>query len=424
MTTEGSPAWPPGRAVRWGSVAVFAAVMVLGCWLGRIQQDPPPLVLTAAAGAAATVAAALLLGRSRPWLLLGGAVIASTGIAVIGDNRSANPVWFAMLIIGGWCALTGGRRVGTAFWAASMVLFAVQWTWIKPDPGWGAWLAGGTFTFLAGLLLRHQLDLVEQLRAAQAGLAAKARAEERNRIARDLHDVIAHTLTVSLLHVMSARLAVEHDPDDAVRSLAEAERLGRESLDEVRAVVGMLRTDGDVSRTAPLPGVAGLPELVERFHAAGAEVTLSVAGDTGRLPATVGLAVYRILQEALTNVIKHAPGASSTVQLTVDASAVTLTVHSTGAPGAGNGLGVIGMRERAESLGGHCEAGPAEQGWQVRATFPLAAVRSDTTPSDITPSDTTPSGEREQDRLSSLAVLTTTADKRSSDGPCDEESRR
>jgi hypothetical protein len=143
-----------------GSVAVFAAVMVLGCWLGRIQQDPPPLVLTAVAGAAATVAAAMLLRRTRPWLLLGSAVIASTGIAVIGDNRSANPVWFAMLIIGGWCALTGGRRVGTAFWAASMILFAVQWTWIKPDPGWGAWLAGGTFTFLAGPLLRHQLDLV------------------------------------------------------------------------------------------------------------------------------------------------------------------------------------------------------------------------------------------------------------------------
>jgi signal transduction histidine kinase len=170
---------------------------------------------------------------------------------------------------------------------------------------------------------------------------------------------------------MSARLAVEHDPDDAARSLAEAERLGRESLAEVRAVVGMLRADGDVSRTAPLPGVAAVPELVERFRSAGADVTLTVDGDTNRLPATVGLAIYRILQEALTNVIKHAPGSPADVRLAVDASAVTLTVYSTGIPGAGNGLGVIGMRERAESLGGHCEAGPAEQGWLVRATFPL-----------------------------------------------------
>jgi len=293
-----------------------------------------------------------------------------------------------MLMTGGWCALAGGRRVGTAFWAAAMVLFAVEWTWIKPDPGWGAWLAGGTFTFLAGLLLRHQFDLVEQLRAAQAGLESKARAEERNRISRDLHDIIAHTLTVSLLHVMSARLAVEHDPADAARSLAEAERLGRESLAEVRAVVGMLREDGDVERTAPLPGVAALPELVERFQSAGANVTLSVDGDTGRLPATVGLAVYRILQEALTNVIKHAPGSAATARLRVDTATASLIVHSTGAPGSGSGLGLVSMRERAESLGGHCDAGPGEAGpgeagrgeagrgeagWLVRASFPLAS---------------------------------------------------
>jgi signal transduction histidine kinase len=298
-------------------------------------------------------------------------VLAAAGFAGGGDAWPGAPVWFALLLIGGWCALVGGRGAGTAFWAGTVVLFVIQWTWIRPDPSLGAWLAGGTATFLGGLLIRHQLDLVAQLRAAQAGLATKARAEERNRIARDLHDVIAHTLTVSLLHVMSARLAVEHDPDDAARSLAEAERLGRESLAEVRAVVGMLRADGDVSRTAPLPGVAAVPELVERFRSAGADVTLTVDGDTSRLPATVGLAIYRILQEALTNVIKHAPGSPADVRLAVDASAVTLTVYSTGIPGAGNGLGVIGMRERAESLGGHCEAGPAEQGWLVRATFPL-----------------------------------------------------
>lgn len=376
MTPEGSPTWPgltwpAGRTAFWGSVAGFAAVAALGCGLGRIQPSAPPLVLTVAAAAVATGGAVVLLQRRQPMLVY--AVIASAGIAVIGDARPANPVWFALLLIGGWCALVGGRLAGGAFWAGSMVLFVVQWTWIRPDPSLGAWLAGATATFLGGLLIRHQLDLVTQLRAAQAGLATKARAEERNRIARDLHDVIAHTLTVSLLHVMSARLAVEHDPDDALRSLAEAERLGRESLDEVRAVVGMLRADGDVSRTAPLPGVAAVPELVERFQSAGADVALSVGGDTSRLPATVGLAIYRILQEALTNVIKHAPGSPAAVRLAVDAAAVTLTVHSTGAPGAvhGEGVGVIGMRERAESVGGHCEAGPAEQGWLVRTSFPL-----------------------------------------------------
>src|SRR4029077_12178919 len=124
-------------------------------------------------------------------------------------------------------------------------LFAGEWLWVTSDPGWGAWMAGTTLTVLAGLLIRHEIDLVFQLREAQAGLAERARSEERNRIARELHDVIAHTLTVSLLHVTSARLAVEHDLDDAARSLAEAERLGRASLDEVRMAVGMLHQDGD-----------------------------------------------------------------------------------------------------------------------------------------------------------------------------------
>ncbi|MGI8751611.1 MAG: histidine kinase [Acidimicrobiales bacterium] len=101
-------------------------------------------------------------------------------------------------------------------------------------------MVGTALTVLASMLLRHELDLVSQLRAAQAGLAGRARAEERNRIARELHDVIAHTLTISLLHVTSARLAVEFDPDDAARALAEAERLGRDSLEEVRAALGLL----------------------------------------------------------------------------------------------------------------------------------------------------------------------------------------
>jgi signal transduction histidine kinase len=379
MTVEASPVRPlPGRAGFLAAIGSFAAVVALGVGLGRVQEHAPAIPVTVVAAVVATGMAALLLRARRLPLLLVYAAVASAGIAIVGDNSSANLVWFAMLLIAGWCALVGGRRAGLAYWLPAMVLFTAEWVWVKKDPGWGAWLAGGTVTFLGGLLIRYQLDLVEQLRAAQAGLAAKARAEERNRISRDLHDVIAHTLTVSLLHVMSARLAVEHDPADAARALAEAERLGRESLAEVRQVVGMLRDSSDITGTpgtpgtAPPPGVASLPTLVDRFRSAGANVSLAVDGDTGRLPATVGLAVYRILQEALTNVIKHAPGAPATARLAVSATEVTLAVDSVGAPGHGTGHGVDGMRERAESLGGRCEAGPAGAGWLVRATFPLA----------------------------------------------------
>jgi signal transduction histidine kinase len=225
------------------------------------------------------------------------------------------------------------------------------------------------------LLVRHEQDLLRQLRQAQARLAEQAKTQERNRIARELHDVIGHTLVVSLLHVQSARLAVEHDPADAARALAEAERLGRECLAEVRITVGMLREDDTPEGGGPikpLPGIDALPALVKRFRSAGADITLTVDGDTGRLPATTGLAVYRIAQEALTNAVKHAPDSPTELRLTVDAERVTLTADSMAEPGTGTGLGLVGMRERAESLGGSCAAGPGGRGWLVRAALPVA----------------------------------------------------
>ena len=176
--------------------------------------------------------------------------------------------------------------------------------------------------------------------------------------------------------MQSARLAVEHDPADAAHALAEAERLGRECLAEVRTTVGMLREDDAADRTAPLPGAGGLPALVEQFRSAGADVTLTVEGDTAGLPATTGLAVYRIAQEALTNAAKHAPGAPTEVRLRVSPGEVTLTADSQTVPGKGTGLGVVSMRERAESVGGSCEAGPGGRGWLVRAALPLTGMTS------------------------------------------------
>jgi signal transduction histidine kinase len=359
---ESLPGW-----ARWAALAVFAVFVGIG--LGRLNPSPP----VAAGAAILAVGAAALLVWRRPLLVY--AAVATAGIAVLGHGMSSNIGWFAVCLLGAWCVLIGGRRDGLVYGAGALALFAVEWLWVKPDPGWGAWMAGVTLTVLAGLLIRHEIDLVAQLRAAQAGLAERARAEERNRIARELHDVIAHTLTISLLHVSSARLAVEHDPDDAVRALAEAERLGRESLAEVRLAVGMLHQRDDAARSAPLPGADDLPALVERFRSAGADIALTIDGDCGRLPATTGLAVYRILQEALTNAVKHAPGSPTAVGLHVGANAVELAVDTAAKPGAGTGLGVLSMRERAESLGGSCQAGPGGQGWLVQATLPLPASR-------------------------------------------------
>ncbi len=357
-----------GRA-RWAAIAVFAVVIAVGV----IPLNPSaPL---AVAGALVAVAAAVpLVLRWRPALLY--AAVATAGIAVLGDGRSSNIGWFAVCLLTGWCVVTGSRRAGLAFWAAATLLFAAEWLWVQPDPGWGAWLAGVTLTVIFSVLIRRDRDLLRQLRRAQAGLAEQARAQERNRIARELHDVIGHTLTVSLLHVQSARLAVQHDPADAARALAEAERLGRECLAEVRTTVGMLREDDAAASTAPLPGAGGLPALVEQFRSAGADVILTVDGDAAGLPATAGLAVYRIVQEALTNAVKHAPGSPTEIRLAVSRGEVTLTADSRAepGPGTGTGLGVVSMRERAEALGGTCEAGPGGRGWLVRATLPLTGA--------------------------------------------------
>jgi signal transduction histidine kinase len=235
-------------------------------------------------------------------------------------------------------------------------------------------MAGTSVSAFAAFVVRHERGLVRQLRAAQAGLAERARAEERERIARELHDVIAHTLTVSQLHVTSARLAVRYeDRDEAERALAEAERLGQHCLAEVRATVGLLRDDAGPAPTAPLPGASALPELIEGFRQAGATVHAQLDGDLAALPATAGLALYRIAQEALTNAVKHAPGAPVSLALTVAESSVLLRVDSAGAPGTGSGSGLTGMAERAAALGGQCRAGPGGQGWLVTASVPLAA---------------------------------------------------
>jgi signal transduction histidine kinase len=246
----------------------------------------------------------------------------------------------------------------------------MQWVFAVHDPGWGAWTAGTAFTVLAASLVRHQAVLVEQLRVLQGDLAERERADERTRIARELHDVIAHSLTVSLLHVSSARLAVTHDPSDAARSLADAERLTRQGLDDVRATVGMLRSPGESGIARPTPGIGDLQRLVNDLQATHADVSLTVDGDVTQMAATTGTTIYRIVQEALTNASRHAPGAAVQVAVALHDDRAELSVDSNGAPGHGTGMGLLNMRERAEAVGGTFTAGPGGHGWIVTASLP------------------------------------------------------
>jgi signal transduction histidine kinase len=294
-------------------------------------------------------------------------------VALLGNGASSNIAWFGLPVFAAWCALSASLLVTGIYWAGAMLLVAGEALFVSADPGWAAWVGGTCFSVIGCTFGRRQRDLAVQLRAAQAGLAQRAQAEERNRIARELHDVIAHSLTVSLLHVTSARLALDEDRETAVRALDEAERLGRQSLAEVRHAVGLLHRKGGADATMPLPSSLDLPALVDGFRRAGADVACTIEGNLAELPNTIGLATFRIVQESLTNAVKHAPGCASTVRVTVAPDAVQLSVESSGTPRRGDGLGLSGMRERAESLGGRCTAGPGGTGWMVRAELPLAS---------------------------------------------------
>jgi signal transduction histidine kinase len=349
---------------RFGLAAVTGFVAV------GLATELPGRAALSIGGAVLAVAAGIPLFLLRPRFPIGFAVVSTVGIILLANGDPGSLGWFGICVLGGWCALGGAAVVGVTYWIASIALFAAEWVLAVHDPGWGAWTVGVTFTVLAALLIRHQFMLVEQMRELQTDLAQRSRIEERSRIARDLHDVIAHSLTVSLLHVSSARLSVEHDPEDAARALADAERLTRQSLADVRATVGLLRTTSDDGIALPPPAIADLPRLVDELRAAQADVSLELDGDLDALPATMGATVYRIVQESLTNAARHAPGSNVHVRVGVRDGRVDVAVESSGSPGGGSGMGLANMQDRAEAVGGTLLAGPEGEGWIVRASLP------------------------------------------------------
>lgn len=244
----------------------------------------------------------------------------------------------------------------------------------------GVWIGAIGLAAVVGVLIRALLSTIVELEAAQAELTVRAAAEERARIAREVHDVIAHSLTVTMLHLTAARLAVGRgDPGGATEALEEAERAGRRSLTDVRRTVGLLRTDDEADgpgTAAPTRLAADVHELVAGYRSAGLAVDLQTTGDLDSLAPQVGIAVYRTVQESLANAARHLPGATSVV--TLDVGEVTFVqVCSRGGqpadqPGAGAGL--LGMRERAEALGGRCDARPDGDGWLVEVELPGRTV--------------------------------------------------
>jgi signal transduction histidine kinase len=209
---------------------------------------------------------------------------------------------------------------------------------------------------------------------------------ERVRIARELHDVVAHSMSVIAMHAGTGRLAADRDPGAARRALEVAERVSRDALAELRRLVTVLRdVDDPVPALAPAPGLPDVHRLVAEVAAAGVTVDVHTVGDLRAVPGGVSLTAYRIVQEALTNVVRHASPARVQLTVRVGDGAVTLEVADDGgrvagpvprAAGAGSGHGTIGMRERAAVYGGDLESGPRPGGgWRVAARLPCGTAQ-------------------------------------------------
>jgi signal transduction histidine kinase len=240
--------------------------------------------------------------------------------------------------------------------------------------------------FLGNTVRQRRLAEKDRIAQQHRRIAEETRVavlEERARIARELHDVVAHHMSVLALRTDSARYRFPGLDEDLRAEFTALTDTAREGMVELRRLLGVLRTESDGAPTAPQPDIARVVELVERVRALGTACTLDVRGDFDVLPAGVALSLYRIVQEALSNAARHAPGAAVRVELHVDVTAVHATVCNDpgGSAGprdpGGSGQGLLGMRERVAMLSGKLEAGAtADGGFRVAVAIPLEEKES------------------------------------------------
>jgi signal transduction histidine kinase len=239
------------------------------------------------------------------------------------------------------------------------------------------WVVAIGFIWVVGFAVARQERLVIELERARRQLARQALMDERRRIARDVHDFVGHGLAGVMLQVTSARHVLRRDADAAEEALRSAEEVGRRSMQELRRTVTLLRSD-EAAPTGPVPTASEIPALVEQAQAGGLAVELHARGDLSRIPPNVGLALYRIAQEALANAARHAPRARTMLGLELENGRVALLAETSGPVVAGAAsererphYGLIGMQERAAALGGEFAAGPTRDGWRVRCELPV-----------------------------------------------------
>lgn len=298
----------------------------------------------------------------------------------------------SFVLAGVLAAFTVGRYVDgpAALWGPALAVGA-WWAYyaatggVLSDYEFTALIYGGAF--LVGYVVRHRdnriehlTDVAEQLSADVAERERHAVEQERARIARELHDIVSHSISAVVIHAQAVRRrldAAEHQRE--ITDLRAMETTARHAMAEMRRLLGMLRADGAPQSLAPQPGLAQLEGLLDEVKAAGLDVTLRIDGEPAPLPPGVDLAAYRIIQEALTNVMRHAPGAATAVRVDFGDEHVSVCIENEACPTPpinqeDGGHGLIGMRERISLYGGTFRAGPQPVGgFRVEASVPFRA---------------------------------------------------
>jgi signal transduction histidine kinase len=339
------------------------------------------------AAALSALSALVLLARRWQPLTATVAAFALLALAVAAAVPITGVQFFGILATFAIAGAINGEREAVVAWAAGALMLAYG-TWHADSGGrvadYALTLAFATTMWGAGVLVRRRtrdtraaVQRAEQAERDRQEQARRAVAEERARLARELHDVVSHGLSVIVLQTMAARAGLD-DGDDVDRRLGAVEEIARESLGEMRRMLGLLQSDDLAPEPdLPAPGLASVPALVERARAAGLDVGPVSLPSGGTLPSALQLSVYRVVQEALTNAVKHAPGCSVSVSVRAAEHAVVVTVVNSPGTGpasapAGAGHGLVGMRQRTALFGGELSAGPTPGGgWSVTAAFPV-----------------------------------------------------
>ena len=365
--------------------AILAGVASLARFSAGQTAHPAALSLAASLLVAVLTAAALPLRRVWPGPVFLYTILAAAVLAQWPARGALFPVALAISLYTVATTMRRAAALAAAVLVAAPVLIVVgqdgtrHWPVAISDAGGFAvavllvgWYVGTRRAYLAEL--RDRAQRLERERDQNSALAA---AVERARIAREMHDSVAHHLTVIVALSDGALAAVTRAPDQAADAIRDVSSTAREALAETRRLLGVLRADSGQELRLPLPGLADLEELFARVRAAGLPVRYERSGTAADAPPGIQLAVFRLVQEALTNTMKHAgPGVSAAVRLQLTPAEVRVEVEDDGTGGTGEprapGGGLTGMRERVSAFGGELDCGPRQpRGWRVTARLRL-----------------------------------------------------